>query len=45
MARVGVWVTYMSAKIIWAVVDVGMPPFWLDMTMTRDCWGEGVVPI
>ena len=45
MARVGGWVTYMSAKIIQAVGDVGVPPFWLDMTIVGFCRGEGVLAI
>ena len=44
VARVGGWVTYMWAKIIRAVGDVGVPAFWLDPTMTAASRGEGGLP-
>ena len=44
MARVGGWATYMSAKIIRAVGDVGVPVFWLDLTIAGARRGEGGVP-
>ena len=43
MARVGGWVTYMWAKIVRAVGDVGVPAFRLDATMAGVCPGEGGV--
>ena len=45
MARVGGWVTYMSAKIIRTLGDVGVPSFWIDPTVTSACRGEGGVAI
>ena len=45
MARVGGWVTYMSAKIIRSVGDVGVPPFWLVTMIVGFCGGEGVLAI
>ena len=36
---------YMWAKIIRAVGDVGVPPFWLDQTWPALIQGEGVLPI
>ena len=41
VARVGGWVTYMWAKITWAVGDVGVTAFWLDATMAGSTQGEG----
>ena len=44
MARVGGWATYMSAKIIRTVGDVGVPAFWLDPTIAGAGGGEGGLP-
>ena len=40
-AMVGGWVTYMTGKIVPAVGDVGVPPFWLDPTVTGARPGRG----
>ena len=45
MARVGGRVTYMSAKIIRTLGDVGVPSFWLDPTTPALAGGEGGLSI
>ena len=42
MARVRAWDTYMLAKIIRAVGDVGVPPFWLDPWPVALAVGRGL---
>ena len=38
-------VTDMSAKVIWSPSEVGVPSFWLVMTMSSATGGEGVAPL
>ena len=45
MGYVRGWVTYVWAKIIRAVGDVGVPLFWLDRIWPALIQGEGLLPI
>jgi hypothetical protein len=40
-AMIGVCVTHMPTKMVWAVADVGMPPFWCDRDTTSHQRGGG----